>query len=80
MRSDWLSMTNFHSGDILNRLNTDVSTVSSSVIGWIPSLITKTVQFIGALAIILYYDPTMALLALISAPIMLTVSKILIKK
>ena len=80
MRSDWLSMTNFHSGDILNRLNTDVSTVSNSVIGWIPSLITKTVQFIGALAIILYYDPTMALLALISAPIMLTVSKILIKK
>ena len=41
MRSDWLSMINFHSGDILNRLNGDVSTVSGSVIGWIPSLITK---------------------------------------
>ena len=80
MRSDWLSMTNFHSGDILNRLNGDVSTVSGSVIGWIPSLITKTVQFIGALAIILYYDPTMAVLALISAPIMMIVSKLLMTK
>lgn len=80
MRSDWLAMTNFHSGDILNRLNGDVSTVSSSVIGWIPNLITKIVQFMGALGIILYYDPTMALLALISAPIMLIVSKILIKR
>lgn len=80
MKSDWLSMTNFHSGDILNRLNSDVSTVSSSVIGWIPSLITKTVQFIGALVIILYYDPTMAMLALISTPIMMIVSKILIKR
>lgn len=80
MRSDWLSMTNFHSGDILNRLNGDVSTVSGSVIGWIPSLITKTVQFIGALAIILYYDPTMAILALISAPIMMIVSKLLMTK
>lgn len=80
MRSDWLSMTNFHSGDILNRLNGDVSTVSGSVIGWIPSLITKTVQFIGALAIILYYDPTMAILALISAPIMMIISKLLMTK
>lgn len=80
MRSDWLSMTNFHSGDILNRLNSDVSTVSSSVIGWIPNLITKLVQFMGALVIILYYDPTMALLALISAPIMIIVSKILMTK
>ena len=80
MRSDWLSMTNFHSGDILNRLNSDVSTVSGSVIGWIPSLITKTVQFIGALVIILYYDPTMAILALISAPVMLIVSKLLMTK
>ncbi|MCC3869642.1 ABC transporter ATP-binding protein [Terrisporobacter mayombei] len=80
MRSDWLSMTNFHSGDILNRLNGDVSTVSGSVVGWIPSLITKTVQFIGALAIILYYDPTMAILALISTPIMMIVSKLLMTK
>ena len=80
MRSDWLSMTNFHSGDILNRLNSDVSTVSGSVIGWIPSLITKFVQFVGALAIILYYDPTMAILALISAPVMLIVSKLLMTK
>lgn len=80
MRSDWLSMTNFHSGDILNRLNGDVSTVSGSVIGWIPSLITKTVQFIGALAIILYYDSTMAILALISAPIMMIISKLLMTK
>ena len=80
MRSDWLSMTNFHSGDILNRLNSDVSTVSGSVIGWIPSLITKFVQFVGALLIILYYDPTMAILALISAPVMLIVSKLLMTK
>lgn len=80
MKSDWLSMTNFHSGDILNRLNGDVNTVSDSVIGWVPRLITKFVQFIGALAIIVYYDPTMAILALLSAPIMLMMSKILMKK
>lgn len=80
MTTDWLSMTKFHSGDLLNRLNSDVGTVSNSVLGWVPSLITKLAQFLGALAIILYYDPTMAALALLSAPVMLIFSKMLMTK
>lgn len=80
MTTDWLAMTKFHSGDLLNRLNSDVGTVSNSVLGWVPSLITKLAQFLGALAIILYYDPTMAALALLSAPVMLVFSRVLMKK
>ena len=80
MTTDWLSMTKFHSGDLLNRLNSDVGTVSNSVLGWVPSLITKLAQFLGALWIILYYDPTMAALALLSAPVMLIFSKMLMTK
>ncbi|WP_455544003.1 ABC transporter ATP-binding protein [Intestinibacter sp.] len=78
--ADWISMKEFHSGDLLNRLNGDVNTVASSILGWIPSLVTRSVQFIGVLAIILYYDPTMAVIALASAPVMLIVSKTLMKK
>lgn len=80
MTTDWLSMTKFHSGDLLNRLNSDVGTVSNSILGWVPSLMTKLSQFLGALMIILYYDPTMAALALLSAPIMLIFSKMLMTK
>ena len=78
--ADWISMKEFHSGDLLNRLNGDVNTVASSILSWIPSLITRGVQFLGILAIILYYDPTMAVIALASAPIMVIVSKALMKK
>ena len=78
--ADWISMKEFHSGDLLNRLNGDVNTVASSILSWIPSLITRSVQFLGILAIILYYDPTMAIIALASAPIMVIVSKTLMKK
>ena len=80
MTTDWLSMTKFHSGDLLNRLNSDVGTVSNSILGWVPSLMTKLSQFLGALMIILYYDPTMAALALLSTPIMLIFSKMLMTK
>lgn len=80
INTDWESMSSYRSGDLLNRLSGDTSTVAGSVIGWIPSLITKSVQFISILAVILYYDPTMAVLALISAPVTLLVSKVLMKR
>ena len=78
--TDWESLHEFRSGDLLNRLSDDVSQVASSVIGWIPSLITKFAQFAGTLGIILYYDPVMAVIALLSAPVTLLISRHLVKR
>lgn len=78
--TDWESLHEFRSGDLLNRLSGDANQVASSVIGWIPSLITKIAQFAGAFAIILYYDPVMAVIALLSAPVSLAMSRILVKR
>jgi len=75
INTDWESMSTFHSGDLLNRLTDDSSTVASSVLGWVPNLITQVVQFISILSVVLYYDSTMAVIALMSAPITIIVSK-----
>lgn len=77
MEADWQAMSQYHSGDLLNRMDNDVASVSSSVLGWLPDLVTRLVQFLGALGIILYYDPTLAGLALLSAPVTLAVSRTL---
>lgn len=69
LNTNWESISDYHSGDLLNRINSDVSTVAGSVLGWIPSLINSLVQLAGALAIIVYYDPVMGLLALCSVPV-----------
>lgn len=66
---DWESSLDYHSGDLLSRINSDVSTVASSILGWIPNLILSSLQFIGTFVVILIYDPTMAVVALVSAPI-----------
>ena len=66
LNTDWESLQQFHSGDLLSRINTDVSNVAGSVLGWIPSLILRLTQFLASLAVILVYDPTMAVLALLS--------------
>lgn len=75
MNADWETICRYHSGDILNRVDNDVASITANVLGWVPDFVTRAVQFVGALAVILYYDPTLALLSLISAPITLLVSK-----
>lgn len=78
--SDWESLHEFRSGDLLNRLTSDASQVASSVIGWIPAFITKLCQFSGAFGVIFYYDSTMAFIALLSAPVTILVSRYLVKR
>ncbi len=80
INTEWESLNEFRSGDLLNRLNSDVAQVSDSVISWFPGLITKLVQFIGTFVIIFYYDPIMAGLALLSAPVMFLVSRRLMSR
>ncbi|MBQ4564999.1 MAG: ABC transporter ATP-binding protein [Oscillospiraceae bacterium] len=75
LSTDWQSLQEFHSGDLLNRINTDVTTISQSVLGWVPTLIIKLAQFLLSLLIILWFDPTMALLAIGTAPFTLLVAR-----
>lgn len=78
MRVNWLDLSRYASGDILNRFVSDASTVAGSAIGWLPTLLTSSFSFLASLAVILYYDPTMALIALLNAPAMLIVSRFLL--
>lgn len=80
LKADWEALSEFHSGDLLNRIDNDVSCVSESVIGWFPNFLTNFLQFTGTLGIMAYYDFTLAVLALLSAPITMIVSRVLMKK
>ena len=77
--SKWENVRKYHSGVLLNRIEGDVNTVSSSIVSFIPSIFTKVAQFVGCLAVVLYYDPTMAIFAFMSAPFLVLSSKITTK-
>ncbi len=79
LKSNWSDIGRFHSGDLLNRLESDVSAVASAVVSFIPSVFTRSLQFFGSLFLVLYYDKTMALLALMSAPLLFLSSRVLVK-
>ncbi len=76
----WLPLSSFRSGDILNRVNNDVLTVSSAVLTWIPNFITKFFQFCCAFLIILRYDRIMAVIALVGSPVTVLVSSFFLRR
>lgn len=80
VNADWLSMTEFANGDILNRLNSDVATVSGNAVSWLPSLVVAMYRLIATFFVILHYDWIMAVIALASAPFLLVFSRIFIKR
>ena len=77
LRSTWESLEPYRSGDLLNRLNSDINTVADGVISFLPSLLTTGAKFVGAFAIMLHFDPSMALVALLGAPVTLVLSRFL---
>ena len=76
----WLELNKYPNGDLLNRFNSDVSTVAGNAVSWGPSLILSVYNFIATFCVILYYDVTMAFIALGSAPFLLLMSRYIMRK
>ena len=80
MVTDWESLTTYHTGDLVTRWSSDASNIANGILNWIPNLIIYTVRFFSALAIVIYYDPTFAIFALIGIPFSALLSKPLLKR
>lgn len=76
----WRYIKKFQTGDLINRISGDVGTVSSSILTWIPNFFIKFFQALACIIIIFYYDPIMALLSVISTPVMVLLSRTLMYK
>lgn len=80
IHSQWLGISRFSSGDLLNRFSGDVSTVAGCAVSFLPSLVIQLFTILAVLGIIVYYDPVMALIGCASTPILFLLSHHLIKK
>lgn len=78
--TDWESLANYHTGDLLMRWNADASQISGAILNLIPNLIVYTVRFVSALIMVIYYDASFAAFSLCSIPLSLLLSKSMMKK
>ncbi len=78
--ADWLALSKYPNGDILNRFNGDITTVGNNAVSWLPTIIIAIYNFIATFVVLWHYDHLMALIAFVSAPFMLLASKFVIRK
>ena len=80
LRSEWHGREKHHSGDVLNRLEFDVSNVVSFLTETIPSSISTLAMFLGAFFYLMSMDWRLAILIVAMIPIFVLVSKIYVRQ
>lgn len=76
----WKELSEYKSGDLLNRFNNDVGTIVSNAINWIPNLIINIYTFVITLIVLFRTDWIMALIAFLSAPFLLALSRFIMRR
>lgn len=78
--TDWESLTNYHTGDLLTRWGSDASNISSGVLNFVPNMVIYLFRFVSAFAMVVYYDWTFAVFAFLGMPVSLVLSKKLMRR
>ena len=76
----WDELNKYQNGDLLNRFNSDVGTISSNAISWIPNLVINIYTFTITFVVLMRMDATMAWIAILSAPFLLLMSHYIMRK
>lgn len=78
--TDWESLTNYHTGDLLTRWSADASKISTGVLNYLPTLCINLFRLISAFAVVVSQDWTFAVFAFLGMPVTLIMSKTLMKR
>ena len=70
----------YHSGDMINRMESDVSAVTNAFCAAVPNLFWAGLQFAAAFACVLYVDLRLSLILVVLLPIAAPAGKFIIKK
>lgn len=76
----WLEIRKFSTGDLLSRFTGDLNTVANCAVSWLPNVVIQSFTVLATLAVVLYYDPMMALIAFASTPVLLFASRRLLRR
>lgn len=80
LNSEWSALKTYHSGNLTNRIERDVTDVVNFTTESIPSFITTCVQFIGAFLFLFFMDSTLAVIIVCIVPFFILSSKLYVKR
>jgi len=80
LRSKWNGKENHHSGDVLNRLETDVTNVVNFLTEIIPNSLSTLALFVGAFGYLFMMDWRLAIVIVIMIPIFILFSRVYVRQ
>ncbi len=80
LRAEWKGREKHHSGDIINRLETDVSTVVTFVTETLPGAVSTLAMFVGAFVYMLLMDVWLALITVAMLPVFIGISRFYVNR
>ncbi|MBQ0072918.1 MAG: ABC transporter ATP-binding protein [Prevotella sp.] len=80
LHSEWQGRGSMHSGDMLNRLESDVNTVVNFVAETLPNAVSVVALFCGAFVYLFSMDHTLAMIIVVVCPVFLILSKVYMGK
>lgn len=78
--TDWESITNYHTGDLLTRWNSDASNISNGILSFVPNLIINLFRLISAFTVVIANDASFAIFAFLGVPFSLLLSRTLMRR
>ncbi len=78
--TDWESLTNYHTGDLLTRWGSDTGAISTGILSFIPNIFIYSFNFIIAFWVLIRNDWTFILFAFGSFPVSILLSKTLLTR
>lgn len=79
MRGEWLHLQKHHTGDLINRIEGDVSNIALLITETIPAVIVVLLQFIGSFILLFSMNRMLAVAIVFILPVCLLVSRIYVK-
>jgi len=76
LAAEWLPLSQYHSGDLLTRLTSDINNIASCLVSVIPGIFSLMVQLTASFITLLYLEPRLAFLAFILGPSTVLFSRI----
>lgn len=80
LRAEWKGKEARHSGDVINRLETDVSVVVNFLAETIPSTLSTLALFIGAFWYLFTMDKVLAIVIVAIMPVFMLLSKVYVRR
>ncbi|MHB8128940.1 MAG: ABC transporter ATP-binding protein [Mobilitalea sp.] len=80
IKSHWMDIMKYHTGDLLTRLTSDAGNIADGIVNVIPTILRLFIELIVVFFTLFYFEPMLAVFALILSPTVAIVCFVLGRK